>query len=85
MSLPDLSSLAQPGARLAVKVTPKASRDRIDPSGDPIRVYVTAAPDRGRANAAVQKLLAKSLGIAKSRLRLVRGDTARDKLFEISD
>lgn len=85
MSLPDLTSLAQPGARIAVKVTPKASRDRIDASCDPIRVYVTAAADRGRANAAVQKILAKSLGVAKTRLHLLRGETARDKLFELRD
>lgn len=85
MSLPDLSSLAHSGARIAVKVTPKASRNRIDPDSDPIRVYVTAPADKGRANAAVQKLLAKSMGVAKSRLHLLRGDTSRDKLFELRD
>lgn len=85
MSIPDLSSLAQPGAQIAVKVTPKASRERIDADSTPIRIYVTAPPDKGKANAAVQKLLAKSLGIAKSRLTLLRGDTSRDKLFRVDD
>ena len=40
-------------------------------------------PEDGKANAAVIKLLAKALGVAKSRLVLVRGATSRDKLFRI--
>ncbi|NDV02189.1 DUF167 domain-containing protein [Pseudoroseicyclus tamaricis] len=80
--VPDLSHLAVPGARIAVRVTPKASRARIEP-GEPLRVYVTVAPEGGKANAAVRKLLAKALGLATSRLRLVRGETSREKLFEV--
>ncbi|PIE11720.1 MAG: hypothetical protein CSA72_00940 [Rhodobacterales bacterium] len=82
MALPDLSYLVQPGAVVAVKATPKASRERIE-EGTPLRVYVTAPPDKGKANAAVTKLLAKALGVPKSRLTLIRGDTARDKQFRI--
>mgnify|MGYP002653798025 CR=1 FL=1 len=48
-----------------------------------IHVRVTAAPEDGRANAAVRKLLARALGIAPSRLTLVGGATARDKLFRV--
>lgn len=47
------------------------------------RVYVTAVPEDGKATKAVIALLAKHLGIAKSRLELVRGETARDKVFRI--
>ena len=50
---------------------------------DGIRVYVTVVPEGGKANAAVIKLLAKEIGIAKSRLKLIRGDTARDKVFRV--
>ncbi len=82
MSLPDLSALAQPGARLAVRATPRAKRDAIEP-GDPLRIWVTAPADEGRANEAVRKLLARALGIAPSRLTLLRGLTARDKLFQV--
>lgn len=81
--LPDLSALAQPGARIAVRATPKSSRDRIELDGDTLRVYVTAPPDKGKANAAITKLLAKAMGVPKSSLTLVRGDTARDKLFQL--
>lgn len=82
MSLPDLSALAQSGARLAVRATPRAKRDAIEP-GDPLRIWVTAPADEGRANEAVRKLLARALGIAPSRLTLLRGQTARDKLFQV--
>lgn len=83
MALPDLSHLARSGAVIVVKATPKASSERIDASAEPIRVYVTAPPDKGKANAAVTKLLAKALGLPKSRLTLIRGETARDKQFRV--
>ncbi len=79
----DLSHLALDGAEIAVRVTPKASRDRIVAEEGQIRVYVTTVPEDGKANAAVQKLLAKALGIPKSRLTLIRGQTSRDKVFRI--
>lgn len=85
-STPDLSALAISGNRLTLRVTPKASRNAIVPaetSGDPLRVYVTTAPEGGKANAAVLKLLAKALGVPKSNLTIVQGETGRDKLVEI--
>tara|TARA_R110002074_G_scaffold1925_12_gene11644 strand:+ start:304 stop:555 length:252 start_codon:yes stop_codon:yes gene_type:complete len=82
VSLPDLSALAVPGALLAVRATPKARRNGIEP-GDPVRVWVTAPPDRGKANDAVRRLLAKALGIAPTRLTLTRGAESRDKQFQM--
>jgi uncharacterized protein YggU (UPF0235/DUF167 family) len=79
----DLSHLARPGAEIAVRVTPKASRNAIVVEAGAIRVFVTAVPEGGKATAAVVKLLAKSLGVAKSRLTLLRGATARDKVFRL--
>ncbi|WP_010138568.1 DUF167 domain-containing protein [Oceanicola sp. S124] len=82
--IPDLSPLARTGTEIAVRVTPRASRDRITREADgTIRVYVTTPPEDGKANEAVRRLLAKALGLAKSRLSLVRGQTARDKLFRV--
>lgn len=81
---PLLADLATTGAQIAVRVTPKAARNRITVEDGAIRVYVTTVPEGGKANADVQKLLAKSLGVAKSRLRLKRGETSRDKVFEIT-
>jgi hypothetical protein len=82
MSVADLSARAEPGASFALRVTPKARRTALE-DGDPIRVWVTVAPEDGKANVAVRKLLAKALGVAPSRLELVRGATSRDKLFQL--
>lgn len=48
-----------------------------------LRVRVRAVPDKGKANAAVIALLAKALGVSKSAVKLVSGDTARLKTVEI--
>ena len=79
----DLSHLAVEGAEIAVRVTPKAGRDRILVEDDAIRVYVTTVPEDGKANKAVVKLISKALGVPKTRLDLIRGATSRDKVFRI--
>lgn len=80
----DLSHLAHSGAHIAVRVTPKARLNQIALADDGgVRIHVTAAPEDGKANAAVTQLLAKAMGVAKSRLTLLRGATARDKLFRL--
>ena len=79
----DLSHLATPGAEIAVRVTPKASRNAVVVEEGAIRVYVTVVPEGGKATAAVVKLLAKALGVAKTRLVLLRGETSRDKVFRL--
>ena len=81
----DLSHLSRPGAEITVRVTPKASRNAIVAEDGTIRVYVTVVPEGGKANTAVVKLLAKALGVPKSRLTLIRGETARDKVFRIAE
>lgn len=81
--LPTWITQGQDRIGLTVKAAPRASRSRVEVTDRELRVYVTAAPDDGRANVAINKLLAKRLGIAKSRLELVRGATSRDKHYEI--
>ena len=71
-------------ARIAVKVVPRAARDEIVEWRDGrLRVRVTAAPERGRANAALEALLAEALAIPRRRVRVVSGHTAPQKLVEI--
>jgi uncharacterized protein YggU (UPF0235/DUF167 family) len=83
-TMTDLSHLAIPGTEIALRVTPRASRNALMVEDDgSIRVYVTTVPEDGKATLAVQKLLAKSLGLARTRLVLIRGATARDKVFRI--
>ena len=79
------------GGRLQVRlrVTPNAGADAIegtelrDDGSAVLRVRVKAVPDRGKANAAVIRLVAKALGVPKSAVTLVSGDTARLKTIEI--
>ena len=78
-----LSHLAEPGCTIEVRVTPKASRNKVKMVEGQIRVFVTTVPEGGKATRAVVKLLAKALGIAPGRLTLVRGGTSRDKAFRV--
>jgi uncharacterized protein YggU (UPF0235/DUF167 family) len=84
MTAPDLSHLAVPGTTVTVRVAPKASRNEITLRDGRIRVRVTAAPEGGKANAAAHRLLARAMGVPRSRLALVRGQTARDKVFSVA-
>ena len=62
----ELSHLARPGSEIAVRVTPKAARNAVIAGSAGLRVNVTAAPEDGKANQAVVKLLAAALGVPKS-------------------
>ena len=44
---------------------------------------VTEPPVDGRANAALVKLIAKRLGVAKARVRIIRGERSRDKILGV--
>ncbi|MGB8621825.1 MAG: DUF167 domain-containing protein [Paracoccaceae bacterium] len=81
---PELAHLATPGTEIEVRVTPKASRNAVKLENGVLRVHVTAVPEGGKANAAVVKLLSKALGVPKTRLDLLRGQSARDKVFRIA-
>ena len=69
---------------LEVRVRPRAGRNEIVVSADgEVRVYVTAAPEGGKANEAVLALLAQKLGVPKRSVSLVRGHAGRDKLVAV--
>lgn len=69
---------------LPVRVSPRSSRSKLELSPDgSLRVWVTAAPTDGQANAAVCELVAKALGVAKSCISVVRGQASRDKVLGV--
>lgn len=78
-----LAHLAQPGSELSVRVTPKASRNAVIAEDGQIKVTVTTVPEGGKATKDVIALLAKALGVPKSSLTLIRGETSRDKVFRL--
>ena len=75
--------------RLTVRVQPKALADRVEDWGEDdagrrfLKVRVRAVPEDGKANAAVQILVAKWLGLPKSAVRVVTGAKTRLKGLEI--
>ena len=69
---------------LHVRVQPKARANAVKGwHGAALRVSVTAAPEDGKANRAVIKLLAETFDVAPSSINLVRGATSRDKWFRL--
>jgi uncharacterized protein (TIGR00251 family) len=76
------AELARAG-RLALnlRVIPKSSRNEIVgmlPDGS-LKVKITAAPEKGRANAALCDLLARELGVSRRAVEIVRGATSQVK------
>ena len=73
------------GFLVFLRVTPNAGRDVIDgveirdDTSTVLRIRVSAVPDKGKANAAVCSILAKALGVPKSSISVVSGETARMK------
>lgn len=72
-----------PDADLSVRVTPRSSRNKVEAVDGQVRIWVTASPTDGQANEAVCQLLAKTLKIAPSRVMVLRGHTAREKVLRI--
>jgi len=71
-------------ARITVRATPRSGRDSIEAgAGGVFVVRVTAAPDDGKANTAVCKVVAEALGVPKSAVAVARGHTARTKQLEV--
>lgn len=72
------------GVTFDVQVVPRASRDRIGPVvGERIKVSITAPPVDGKANAAVVALLARALGVPRSRVTILRGHSGKRKTVAV--
>ncbi|MCB2057153.1 MAG: DUF167 domain-containing protein [Novosphingobium sp.] len=76
-------ALADGEGRLALRVTPGARSEAVEIGQGKVLVKVRVKPEDGKANQAVLELLARALGIATSRLRMLRGATGREKLVQI--
>jgi uncharacterized protein len=72
------------GVRIRVRVQPRASRTEIVGEHDgALRIRVAAPPVEGEANDALVRFLAKQLGVARRRIRIVSGETGRTKSVEV--
>ena len=71
-------------ATLSVKIQPRASKNEIiRREGGGLKIRLTAPPVDGAANEALVKLLAGELGVAKSRVEIVSGQSSRDKIIRV--
>jgi uncharacterized protein (TIGR00251 family) len=72
--------------RIKVKVIPRASRNAIEKLREgSFKVWVTVAPEKGKANEKVIELLALEFEVSKSKVVLVSGPASGQKVFEIYD
>jgi uncharacterized protein (TIGR00251 family) len=70
------------GTILPVRARPGARRNAIDsPQDGMLKVSVTQAPEKGKANKALIELLAKGLSLRKSQIDLISGETSAHKRF----
>ncbi len=68
------------GTVMRLRVKARAGRDAVGGvHGGALKVSVSAAPEKGKANRAVLAMVAKALGLAPSSLRILTGETAQDK------
>lgn len=79
-----IRALVDDQGRLALRVTPGARTESMAVDGDCLAIKVRTKPEDGKANERVIELLADGLGLPKSRLKLLRGATGRDKLVAIA-
>lgn len=72
------------GVTFEVKVVPRAKRDEIvGVEGDAVKIRLRAPPVEGRANEALVNLLARTFGVARGDVEILRGETSRHKLVRI--
>ena len=72
--------------RIKLRVIPRAKQNKITTDADgTLRVHITAAPVDGAANAAVVRTLSEYFHVPKSQIKIIRGETSRDKVVEIPD
>jgi uncharacterized protein len=70
---------------LAIRVQPRAKRTEVaGERGGAVVIRVSAPPVDGKANEAVCRLIAQRLGVPKTAVEIVRGESARDKLVRIA-
>lgn len=83
--------LTAEGIVVAVRLTPKASRnavagvDATETGENYLKIMVTTVPEDGKANIALCKLLAKAWKLAAGRLSVISGATSRRKQLLIAD
>ena len=69
--------------KIKVRVITRSAKEEVVEQADGYTVRTRAAPQDGKANEAVVRLLARHFGVARSAVSIVRGFTVRNKIVEI--
>ena len=72
--------------KIRVRVVPRAKKNRIlGWQGDALRVHIAAPPIKGKANEALVKFLADEWGVSRASVKIIKGETAREKALAVPD
>ena len=69
---------------VTVKVIPKSGRLQLKFDGDTLKVWLKSAPEDGKANAELVRILAKKFKIPRTDIQIVRGLSSRNKNVDIT-
>ena len=72
-------------SKLKIKAQPNASKDEIVGFlGESLKIRVKAAPESGKANIAIERLLAQTFNLKRKQIRIISGTSSRHKIVELS-
>jgi len=70
--------------KITIKVIPKAAKNEVVGwEGEVLKVRLTAAPEKGKANEALITILSKHFKIPKSAIAILKGETSRHKVVQL--
>lgn len=75
------------GIIVNIRISPNAKKNEIITDGEIVKIKITAQPIDGKANKALIEYLSKNFKIPKSSIKIIKGETSKDKtvLFETQD
>ncbi len=69
------------GITVQIRIVPNSSKNEIIKKDGIIKVKITAQPVEGKANKALTEYLAKLIKIPKTSIKIIKGETSKDKLI----
>lgn len=70
-------------SKIKVKVIPKSKHKALKYEDDTLKIWLSSAPEGGKANAELVRILAKLLEIPKSSITIIKGLSTRNKIVDI--
>lgn len=69
---------------ISIKVIPKSGRSELKFEGNVLKVWLKSAPEDGKANDELVRILAKTFDLARSEIKIVRGKSTKNKTVDIT-